>query len=447
MKIKQLLPYYKRNLKLAYPVMLAQLGQVTVSFADTIMVGRVGTTELAASAFANSIFIIIFIFSLGFSLGITPLIGNAFGKKQFKKISVLFQNGLLVNIILSLVLMAIFMPLAPALRWLNQPADVVEMAIPYFLILMASALPSAIFFAYRQFGEGIGNTKMAMWITFLGNVVNIFFNYILIYGKFGFPELGLIGAGIGTLIARIAMAVAFIWAVQKRSIFAPYRRYFSKDNFHKVACIRLLKTSFPISGQLLVEVLSISISAIMVGWINKENLAAHQIAMTMASGTFMLALGVASATTIRISHQFGSGHYKATKVAAIAAMHLAVILMSFNAAMFFIFRNQIPMAFSTDPVVIKLAAQLLIVAGFFQIFDGIQIVGLSALRGIADVKSAMYIATISYILICLPTAYLFGFTFHLGAVGIWIGLAIGLVIAALAYRARFNYFMKKFIKK
>lgn len=446
MKIKKLIPYYKRNLRLAYPVMLAQLGQVTVSMADTIMVGRVGTTELAASAFANSIFIIIFIFSLGFSLGITPLIGNAFGKKQNKKITILFQNGLLVNIILSLLLMVIFMPLAPALRWMNQPPDVVEMAIPYFLILMASALPTAIFFAYRQFGEGIGNTKIAMWITLLGNVVNIFFNYLLIYGKFGFPEMGLIGAGIGTLIARISMAVAFIWVVQKRSIFEPYRRYFSKENFQKLACIRLIKTSFPISGQLLVEVLSFSFSAIMVGWINKENLAAHQIALTMASGTFMLALGVASATTIRISHQFGSGHYKATKVAAIAAMHLAVILMSFNAAMFFIFRNQIPMIFSTDPVVIRITAQLLIVAGFFQIFDGIQIVGLSALRGLADVKAAMYIAAISYIVICLPFAYLFGFPLHLGTVGVWIGLAIGLVIAALAYRARFNYFMKKYIK-
>lgn len=446
MKLKQLLPYYKRNLKLAYPVMLAQLGQVTVSFADTIMVGRVGTTELAASAFANSIFIIIFIFCLGFSLGITPLIGNAYGKKQNKKIAVLFQNGLLVNIVLSLALMLIFIPLAPALHWMNQPNDVVEMAVPYFIILMVSALPSAVFFAYRQFGEGIGNTKIAMWITLLGNIVNIFFNYLLIYGKFGFPELGLIGAGVGTLIARLSMAVAFIWAIQKNDIFQPYRKFFSKRNFHKVACWRLVRTSFPISGQLLVEVLSFSFSAIMVGWINKENLAAHHIALTLASGTFMLALGVASATTIRISHQFGSGHYKATKVAAIAAMHLAMMLMTVNALIFILFRNQIPIIFSTDPEVIRIASQLLIVAGFFQIFDGIQIVGLSALRGLADVKAAMYIAALSYIIISLPFAYVFGFTFELGTFGIWIGLAVGLVFAAIAYRARFNYFMKKYMK-
>ncbi|MBP1673339.1 MAG: multidrug transporter [Bacteroidetes bacterium] len=446
MKFKKLIPYYKRNLKLAYPVMLAQLGQVTVSMADTIMVGRVGTTELAASAFANSIFIIIFIFSLGFSLGITPLIGNAFGKKQDKKIAILFQNGLLVNIVLSIALMILFMPLAPALNWMNQPPDVARMSIPYFLILMSTSVPLAIFFSIRQFGEGIGNTKIAMWITLMGNVVNIFFNYLLIYGKFGFPELGLVGAGLGTLIARIAMAAAYIWVLQKNDLFAPYRKFFSKLNYHRVACWKLVKTSFPISGQLLVEVLSFSFSAIMVGWINKENLAAHQIALTMASGTFMLALGVASATTIRISHQFGSGHYKATKVAAIAAMHLAVLLMSFNAALFFIFRNQIPLLFSSDSEVIKIASQLLIIAGFFQIFDGLQIVGLSALRGLADVKSAMYIAAISYILICLPLAYFFGFIIDLGSVGVWIGLAIGLVIAAVAYRARFNYFMRKVMK-
>ncbi|HPE40785.1 MAG TPA: MATE family efflux transporter [Bacteroidales bacterium] len=446
MKFKQLLPYYRRNLMLAYPVMLAQLGQVTVSFADTIMVGRVGTTELAASAFANSIFIIIFIFCLGFSLGITPLIGNAFGKKQNKKIAVLFQNGLLVNIVLSLALMLIFIPLAPALHWMNQPKDVVEMAVPYFIILMISALPSAVFFAYRQFGEGIGNTKIAMWITFFGNIVNIFFNYVLIYGKLGFPELGLIGAGIGTLLARFSMAIAFIWVVHRHQVFKPYMKFLSKKNFHKVACLRLIKTSFPISGQLLVEVLSFSISAIMVGWINKENLAAHHIALTLASGTFMLALGVASATTIRISHQFGSGHYKATKIAAIAAMHLAVILMSFNALIFILFRNQIPMIFSTDAEVMHIASQLLIIAGFFQIFDGLQIVGLSALRGLTDVKAAMYIALVSYVFICLPLAYLFGFIFHLGTVGVWIGLAVGLIFAAIAYRARFNYFMKKFIK-
>lgn len=441
--IKKLIPYYKRNLKLAFPVMLAQLGQVTVSMADTIMVGRVGTLELAASAFANSIFIVIFIFCLGFSLGITPLIGNAFGKKQDKKIAVLFQNGLLVNVVLSLVLVLIMLPLSPLLRYMNQPPDVVELAIPYFIILIASGLPITIFFAYRQFGEGIGNTKIAMWITLLGNVVNIFFNYLLIYGKFGFPALGLVGAGIGTLIARIVMALTFVIVIHRHKLFQPYVKFFSRKNFHKVACFRLIRTSLPISGQLLVEVLAFSISAIMVGWINEVNLAAHQIALTLASGTFMLALGVSSATMIRISHQYGSGHYKATKVAAIAGMHLAILLMSFNAMLFFVFRNQIPMIFTTDAEVIKITSQLLIIAGFFQIFDGIQIVGLSALRGLADVKVAMYIALISYIFICLPLAYLFGFPMGLGTVGVWIGLAIGLVVAAIAYRARFNHFMKR----
>lgn len=344
---------------------------------------------------------------------------------------------------LSLVLMSIMVPLSPILRLMHQPLEVVELAIPYFIILIASGLPITVFFAYRQFGEGIGNTKIAMWITLLGNVVNIFFNYLLIYGKFGFPELGLLGAGIGTLIARFVMALTFIIVVQRHILFKPYIKYFSLKNIHKVACLRLVRTSLPISGQLVVEVLAFSFSAIMVGWINKVNLAAHQIALTLASGTFMLALGVASATTIRISHQFGRGHYKATKVASVAAMHLVVLLMTFNALVFILFRNQIPLIFTSDIEVAKITSQLLIVAAFFQIFDGLQIVGLSALRGVADVKVAMYIALVSYIFLCLPLAYFFAFSIDMGAVGVWIGLAIGLVVAAIAYRIRFNYFMKK----
>jgi len=336
----------------------------------------------------------------------------------------------------------IMLPLTPILRFMNQPPDVVELAIPYFIILIFSGLPITVFFAYRQFGEGIGNTKIAMWITLLGNIVNIFLNYLLIYGKFGFPEMGLIGAGIGTLVARIVMALTFIIVIQRHTLFKPYIKYFSLRNIHKVACFKLIRTSLPISGQLLVEVLAFSCSAIIVGWINEVNLAAHQIALTLASGTFMLALGVASATTIGISHQYGRGQYKATKVTAIAGIHLAIVIMTFNALIFILFRNQIPMIFTTDQEVIRITSQLLIVAGFFQIFDGIQIVGLSALRGVADVKIAMYIALISYLFICLPLAYFLGIPLGMGTLGVWIGIAIGLVVAAIAYRIRFVHFMR-----
>ena len=443
MKITKFAPYYKRNLKLAFPIILGQFGQVTVSLVDTLMVGRLGTRELASVAFANSIFLLIFIFVLGFSLGLTPLIGSAFGKKQSRKIALLFQNAFLLNLLLSIAILIITLLLKPLLYRLGQDEEIVTMCIPYFDSLLFSLIPVSVFFACRQFGEGIGNTKMAMWITLTGNVLNIILNYLLIYGKCGFPAMGVTGAGIATFIVRMFMALTFLLVIWKHTVFKTYLHYLSWSNFKKIALFKLIKLGFPISGQLVVEVLAFSFSAVMVGWIDGINLAAHQIVLQMASATFMLALGVASATTIRISHQFGGKHYRATKFAARAALHIVILFMSLTATCFIVFRHQIPTLFTTDTQVIAIAAQLLIIAGFFQIFDGVQAVGLATLRGLADVRIAMYIAIFSYIFISLPLGYLFAFVFNWGTQGIWTGLAIGLGFAAILYRLRFLYYMKK----
>ena len=444
MKIDKFTPYYKRNLKLAFPIILGQLGQVTVSLADTLMVGRLGTRELASIAFANSVFLLIFIFILGFSLGLTPLIGNAFGKKQPRKIALFFQNSFLLNILLSIFILLIVLLLEPFLYHLGQDEEIITLGIPYFNTLLFSLLPVSIFFTFRQFGDGIGNTKIAMWITLAGNFLNVLFNYLLIYGKFGFPEMGVTGAGVSTFISRLFMALAFLPIVWKHAAFSSYLHYLSWSNFKKIALLKLLKMGFPISGQLVVEVLAFSFSAVMVGWIDEVSLAAHQIVLQMASATFMIALGIASATTIRISHQFGGKHYRATKFAAQAAIHIVVMFMSLTAVCFIVFRHQIPTLFTTDPYVIAIASKLLIIAGFFQIFDGVQSVGLATLRGLADVRIAMYIAIVAYLVVSLPTAYFCAFVLDWGAQGIWTGLAVGLFFAAILYRLRFLKYMKKF---
>jgi len=444
MSLKKILPYYKRNLALAFPIILAQLGQVTVSIVDTFMVGMLGTVELAAVAFASSIFMVVFIFGLGFSLGQTPHVGKAYGKKQWWKIGVFFQNALLINISLSVILFGVVFLLRPLLYHLNQPENVVEVAMPYFDWMLFSTLPILLFFTCRQFAEGVGNTKIAMWVTISGNVINIILNYLLIFGKFGFPALGVEGAGIATFIVRMIMALAFVFLVFKHPILKKFTQYFSWKNFHIPALKRLIATGLPISGQLIVEVLSFSLGAIMIGWINEVNLAAHQIVLQLASATFMIGLGIGAATTIRVSHQFGSKHYKATRMAALAALHLVTVFMAITAIFFIVFRYQIPAWFSSDPEVIYVAAQLFIIAGIFQLFDGWQMVGLSALRGLADVTFAMYIAFISYIVIALSIGYLLGFVWELGTVGVWIGICIGLAVAAVAYRLRFLYFMKKY---
>lgn len=445
MRLTKFLPYYKRNLALAFPIILAQLGQVTVSLADTFMVGMLGTTELAAVAFAGSIYMLIFIFGLGFSLGLTPHVGNAYGKKQWWKIGMFFQNSLFINITLSIVLSGTVYLLRPLLYLLNQPESVVEIAMPYFDWMLYSTLPLLLFFTCRQFAEGVGNTKIAMWITVSANVLNIFLNYTMIFGNFGFPAMGVEGAALSTFVIRIMMALAFVIVVFKHPALNVFTKFFAKRYFYLRAIKRLIATGLPISGQLIVEVLTFSLSAIMIGWINEANLAAHQVVMQLASATFMIGLGVGSATTIRISHQFGSKHYKATRWASLAALHLVTVFMAFTAVAFIVLRYQIPSWFSSDPNVIYVAAQLFIVAGIFQLFDGWQMVGLSTLRGLADVNFAMYIAIISYLLIAMPLGYLFGFVLHFGSVGVWAGLCIGLMIAAVAYRLRFLHFMKKFL--
>ena len=444
MPFKKFLPYYKRNLTLALPIIISQLGQVTVSLVDTFMVGALGTVELAAVAFASSIYILIFIFGLGFSLGQTPHVGKAFGKKQWWKIGIFFQNSLLINTSLGIALTALIFSLTPLLYLLNQPVNVVDMAMPYFNWSVASTIPVLLFFTCRQFAEGVGNTKIAMWVTISGNIMNIILNYLLIFGKFGFPALGVEGAGITIFIVRVLMASVFIILIFGHPALKKFTQYFSWKKIRIQVVKVLFKTGLPISGQLLVEVLVFSLSAIMIGWINEINLAAHQIVLQLASATFMVGLGVGAAGTILISQQFGSKHYKATRFIALTSLHIVTAFNLITAVAFIVLRHQIPSWFSSDPEVIYVAAQLLVIAGIFQLFDGWQMVGLSALRGLTDVTFAMFIAITSYVIIAMPVGYLLGFIWNFGSVGVWSGLCIGLIVAAVAYRWRFLYFMGKY---
>ena len=406
------------------------------------MVGMLGTVELAAVAFATSIYSLVFIFGLGFSLGQTPHVGKAFGKKQWWKIGTFFQNALIINFALGILLSCVIFILAPLLYHLNQPVNVVDMAMPYFKWSVASTIPILLFFTCRQFAEGVGNTKISMWVTISGNILNIILNYLLIFGKFGFPALGVEGAGITIFIVRFLMATAFIVLIFGHPALKKFTQFFSWEKIRGEAIKLLIKTGLPISGQLVVEVLVFSFSAIMIGWINEVNLAAHQIVLQFASATFMVGLGVGAACTILISQQFGSKHYNYSRIIASASLHIVTVFNLFTAIALIVLRYQIPSWFSGDPSVIHVAAQLFIIAGIFQLFDGWQMVGLSALRGLTDVTFAMFIAITSYVIIAMPAGYLLGFVWDFGSVGVWTGLCIGLIIAAGAYRWRFLYFMK-----
>ncbi len=442
MKIKDYLPFYKRNLHLAFPIILSQIGQVTVSLADNMMVGHVGTPELAASSFANSIFLIGMLFGLGVTLGITPLVGKAFGNNDQINVVIFLKNGLLTHFIAGLFLTFVMFLVYFLLPSMGQSADVLELAKPYYLLLCASYFPLILFFSIRQFFEGIGNTRIAMIITLTANIINIAVNYLFIYGKFGFPEMGLNGAGVGTFVSRIFMPVLFAVFILKDTRFRNYFTVAVKQKIDRVKIIAILKIGIPIGFQIVVEIIAFSVGAVMMGWLGETPLAAHQVAIGMASLTYMISLGISQANTIRVSHQMGLKDYKSLKTAANASTHLVLVFMSLMGLVFIFARNLLPYLFTDDHEVVRIASELLIIAAIFQIFDGLQVVMLSSLRGMADVRTPMFIAFFSYLFIGIPTSYIFTFFLNSGPVGIWYGYLLGLGTAGVLFFMRFKHNLK-----
>lgn len=438
MKMSQYIPFYRRNLQLALPVVLSQIGQVTVHLVDNMMVGHVGTTELAASSFANNIFMIGMYFGMGITYGITPLVGKSFGNGKLKDVSEWLKNGLTSHLLSGIVLTIVMFSIYFILPHLGQTSNVTELAKNYYLLLCASYLPFMLFFSFKQFFEGIGNTTMAMIITLISNLVNIFLNYIFIFGKFGMPALGLFGAGLGTLISRLLMPVLFAFLIFRKPNYKRYFLYAHRQIFSIKKSLRLMKIGIPIAFQLVVEVLAFGAGAVMMGWLGETPLAAHQVALGLASVTYMISLGISQANTIRVSHQLGKRNFEDLKKAAYASTHLVLLFMSIMALVFVLANKLLPLLFTTDESVIIIAANLLIIAAIFQIFDGLQVVMLSTLRGMADVKIPMYIAIVAYLMVGIPTSYIFSFVLNIGPQGIWYGYLVGLGIAGVLFYARFK---------
>ena len=439
------LPYYKRNLQVAVPVMLSQFGQVMVSQVDNMMVGMIGTVELAAAAFANSVFVIVMIVGMGFSFGLTPLIGHAWSTRDYPFVGKLLRNSFLVNTLMAVVLSLIMILLSFFFDYMGQDAEVVALALPYYRILIVSFLPFLWFFTFKQFAEGMGNTMNAMIITLVANVVNIILNYVFIFGKWGSEAYGLNGAGYATLISRIIMPIAFFFVLRHRKVFWRYWVYAWKSSLDSVVIKKLIKVGTPISMQMLLEVTAFAITSIMAGWIGVIPLAAHQIAIGLASVTFMIVTGISSGTTIRISHQYSQRDFLGLKRAANASFHLVLMFMVITATIFVLCRFCLPTLYSHDPAVIQLAASLLIMAALFQLFDGMQVVTLGVLRGLADVKHAMVSSFISYILIGLPLGYVFAFVLDWGVVGLWVGFIGGLAVASILFYTRFTNIYKRML--
>src|SRR5690606_14010860 len=372
--------HFPKTLSLAYPVMLSQLGQVMVGVADSMMVGRLGAEPLAAASLANSIFFVVMMFGIGVSMAMTPLVAAADGEGKTRKIGRIFRHGFVINSFSGILLFVLVMLSAPGLFYLEQPIEVVKLAHPYLGIITFSLIPFMYFQTFKQFTEGLSQTKQAMAITVFCNLVNIFLNWVLIYGNFGAPALGLNGAGWATLFSRTLMAVMIYYYVRRSQRYRPYTIGFGFKKLSFPLLAKLLQIGVPTGFQFVFEVGAFSAAAIMMGWIGVNALAAHQIAISLASVSYMMASGISAAAMVRVGNQLGRNDIVNLREIGFTIFGMVAIFMSVFAFVFIIFRNFLPLLYINELPVIEMTASLLVIAGLFQLSDGIQVVGLGALR-------------------------------------------------------------------
>lgn len=422
---------YRQNLRLAGPVVLSHAGIVLSQLIDTAMVGRLGTAELGGVSLGITLFMVFFIFCMGITVGLTPLVGEAYATQNHRASAAYLQNALVLYFVVGLVSLAAQLAAIPLLYHLRQPAEIISHAIVYYKYLIWSLVPLMIYFCLKQFLEGVGNTKTAMVAILASDGLKILLNWLLIYGNWGFPAMGVEGAGIAMLISRLAaplmIAAYFIYKDTVRRYF----RLFRADNFSWRNVGRLLGMGTPIASQMLMEYVAFGVATLMMGWIGTAQIGGNKIAMDMSTFAFMMIQGVAAATTIRVSFAYGRRDTAQLRLAANASYHIGIAWNLFTALLFILLRNHIPLIFTSDPQVIRIAAHLLVFAGIFQISDGLQVVTIGILRGLQDVKSIMRIAFVSYIVISMPLSYLCAFVLGFGAGGLWMGLIIGLSTAAV----------------
>ena len=445
---------FNYNLKLAFPVILGMLGHVFVSFADNIMVGQLGAAELAAVSLGNSFFFIAMSLGIGFASAITPLVAEADSAKNSLGVKNALKHGLILCAILSVLLYLLMLLAIPVIHYMKQPLEVVELAIPYLYIISISIIPLVVFEALKRFSDGLSNTKYPMYATIAANIINIIINYLLIFGSFGFPKLGIVGAGIGTLVSRIIMIFFLSLIFMKRDKFKPYVLNIKFRIVDSLIFKKIINIGFPSALQMLFEVGIFTAAIWMSGVLGKNFQAANQIAFNLSAMTFMVGVGLSVAAMIRVGNQKGLSDFIELRRIAFSVFMLTVLIEMFFAVMFLVFRDWLPTIYlDTENLsktlenteVILIASKLLLIVALFQIFDGLQVVILGALRGMQDVKIPTIITFVSYWLIGFPISFYLGIYTPLKSTGIWIGLLISLVCASIMLYLRFNYLTKKLI--
>jgi multidrug resistance protein, MATE family len=433
-----------KTIQLAIPIITGELAQVSLHLIDTAMVGSISYKHLAAASLVMTAANIPFVIGVGMTISVSQLVSMANGRRDHALISHYLFNGFLLCTAFALVISGGLVFGRNILKHLHQDPQVVVLALPFMSLVGLSIVPMLLFMTLKQFTDGLEYTKTAMMLSVAALPVNIFLNWLLIYGNWGFPRLELVGAGYATLITRVLIFVVLGLIILKHKTFSRYMAVSTNQWKYSLKTIRaLLRIGIPSSMQLGVEVCAFAVSGIIIGTISAASQAAHQIALSCAAFTFMVSMGLSQAGSIRVSNAYGRSDWNSIRVIGKTTLITALLYGFFCAVCFVIFRWQLPLIFNENPVVVHLSALLLLFAAVFQISDATQATGAGLLRGIKDVKLPTLLITIAYWVIGLPVGWLFAFHYHMGAAGMWLGLIIGLTLASLFLSGRFLNMVKK----
>ena len=435
--------HYKNLTYLGVPIIIGQLGNLILNFADTLMIGHHSTEELAAAAFVNNMFTLVIIFAIGFTYAVTALVGILYGQENTHRIGELMKSATAANTCMALFLSFIMIVLYLNVHRLGQPEELLPLIRPYFLIQLVS-LPFVCWFnTFRQFTDGITDTKVAMWILIGGNVMNIFGNWILIYGNWGMPEMGLLGAGLSTMISRIMMTIVMVGIFFVSKKYREYKEGWNTGKVHYADFKKITVLGFPLALQMGMETAAFSLSSLMVGWFGTESLAAHQVMLTISQLGYMIYYGLAAAVAVRISNFMGQRDFLAVRRTATAGIHLVFLLALVTSVPVFIFRHIIGGLFTDNVNVISMVSMTIIPFMIYQFGDGMQCNYANAMRGTANVRPLIWIAFISYFVVSLPLGYIFGVIMNYKLLGVWYAFPFGLTLSGILYYIYYQKGLKR----
>ncbi len=439
--------YYSATLKLAFPIVISQLGHIFVQFADNVMVGQYGGDDplpLAAVSFGVMMSFLFFVAAQGLTLGLTPLIGELFAQGDYRHSASYLKHAILLYSLLGILFVGLQIASEPLLYRMGQPVEVVDAAMPYYRMMAYSLFPMMLFSAFKNFLDGVGNTVTPMIIMMLCNLLNIFLNWVFIYGTLGAPEMGVEGAGLATLLSRILMPVLGIGYFVLRSRYRAYTSQMPSVRFGWNNVRDLLTMGAPIAAQMFLESTAFVITGVMMGWFDAVAIGANQIAMTLGNAAFMIVVAVGTAVTIRVSHCYGARDVDKMSLTAKASLHLVLLWDSIAALIFVLFNHQIPQLFTTNADIIELASQMLLMVALYQVVDAIQCAGIGILRGFQDVKIIPWISFLAYVVLNIPVGYICGFVLDMGPCGLFLGYLFGLGASAILLLWRIRRKMREF---